>query len=712
MYGTKEDKAPAVKAPAVKEPTVLVRKDENILLVYDNPDKNESAILLAQEEILFHGHTLEFEKVPEAIQLELKSILDNHAKMETLTKYLQQNESKLYSFTMAEIDCRLETLKALIYDIAFLERYFQKRTMHMQRLISVQTSKNEKPHTAFVEELRRLDEKLKALSSFKNHFEKTSNFSELLKLAHDSGSYANFLGNLNYKPKSLLFNNFISSLKAQSTILPHEKLKAFMKSVDELRKKTNLTQKKFLREKARTQTTDILKPVNIDKKKRTIYDQRFNIAFIPFEHEGHELKLSHWSTAKLPKETSKPKCFVFANCLFAGMLQGADEKGENRWALVDHHLKVTLGKHILSGVTHHKTWSLYEMTMFAQLEAQLSMALAMGDKDVRFNYHLPEEGYILSGLKLFLAGKMTLEPFCDYMEAVKARAKAHRIVVKRIFKEAGISDDRYEITSPFANANINEVIAELTNPLVKMDRSEETIVNKILQALLTNTSHPVHCNAWKKILPADILVAIKKISAYKDQEKDSEIKTLTDAEIRLMHINSLEDLMHFANSMMISIANQQVNQDEKQDFTTVAFHSIDEQPIANGYETTGMTKVFGEAQAIFVLPQVLYYGDAQCNNLFRVTPKTDKTVKETFIDKLSKVFNLSDFLKHLFWTKKIDGDYVFEDANQKAEQINPPAQSSAFPSFFKLKDAQPAVTPEASSSRTMDSPSRFNVETF
>ncbi len=443
--------------------------------------------------------------------------------------------------------------------------------------------------------------------------------------------------------KKLEYEKITLNVMLQAPTINYADVDYAIKRLTEIKSKKKADHKEL--RKSETRSRKLLATENtsawiLGDKKNVIFDYRFrDTAFIPVEKVDGDGKkeiilLNAWSTNKnkcsLTPSLSAvpPKRYVMANCLFAGALQGKTTDGK-KFSLINHSLVISLSEgQKICEVHHSSQWSPYEMVMFALFEKQLKFINAVSGKiDPIIHYHLPEPSYVLSELELIIKNKLKNTAQESYSTAIKERSAAHRTVIETLATEAGI---KIEIGSPFDNlGDITEFIKKNFEKDLSMNYQESLlelkIVNIILQALRDNSINITHRDAWRKILPENIVQARaekKKLPA------------------------TIEELQHLSNSMMIAIANQAQNADNKKDFEVCAFHSWDEKPIANNYNKS-LASVFGDCRVIEVFPNVLYYDNTQDNNLFRVTPETAEQIHEPLMQAINEHFKPRDTLRNI-----------------------------------------------------------------
>jgi len=585
-----------------KSPSVFQREKDGFYAIWDNKRDPGQLGNEADPDIYFHGHTLGFQsevQVPielfSAYRAELATLITKISKLE------QDSEKAINLITDSSVSDSLESLI----------RHTRLKLNQIARL-------NKSSNSSFEKELTQLSI---ALETYENTAQKISNFTETSP----------------------------SSIELTETLF------------EVLEHLTHFIKRNRIKNKNRTKTIDKTKnalsvPGAHIEKEDAICDTRFGdvaflkVAFPPAsenENKQASLRLAYFSsrTQNGPITSREPICFVFANCIFASMLQGdttehdtiaGGERVQKNVQIIDHNLQAELLDQVVIKLTHHPEWSPYELVMFAQLEKQLDYVKILSDgRPFTLIYHLPDIGYKLSGLKLFLDDKLPGRKLGDYIKAVNERSSAHHAIVEGIVEQSGLSTDLLTIESPFNNLDFEALIDRHTG--IYSESTERDIVDDVLQQLITNDLNPVHQEAWAKVLPeTTIEEARSKI--------DADNTALSPAYERLNAIQTVEDLIHLANSMMIAIAHQAEFDNQKTDFKVVPFHSYDEKPISAGYGRF-LAEIFGEIEAIHVLPDFIYYGDEFDNNMFRVTPDSVGLIKEDLQTCLIKHYAPSEFLQ-------------------------------------------------------------------
>lgn len=368
--------------------------------------------------------------------------------------------------------------------------------------------------------------------------------------------------------------------------------------------------------------------------------------------EADHLLISHTgSLADTPLITDDTDiCFVMANCLFADTLHCETTNHHSELQLIDHSLVSRLVDEVALRINHEDRLSPYEMAMFAQFEQQLKLASTLsGEKPFKLHYHLPTVGYELSGLILHSNGKFpaggTVSIFAQYLEAVQMRSAAHRRIIEEICEQKGIPLSYIDIASPFDNLYDDEVpnfeafIVKHVNPF--SSSTEQEIIDDILQRLISNETNTDHQKAWSKAFPENITEARTILQELGTEEPESPVL------INLKDINSMEALIHFANSMMIAIAKT-----TNPESCVIPIHSFDERPIVGGYNRN-LAGTFGEIDALHVLPQVI------CNNhqgdrLFQISSVTARAQNDAIREAIIERYQPSPYLRGVFTKNSIE----------------------------------------------------------
>lgn len=211
--------------------------------------------------------------------------------------------------------------------------------------------------------------------------------------------------------------------------------------------------------------------------------------------------------------------FHTVGCLFGSALKGMDQNGAI-FELIKHDIKFYPTQKITMIIHNPQESNPYEEMLFQELDKLTSMMrLFSNNKEkIKLNYHMPSLDYVLFGIELYIAGRITFKALNDFF--IEIRSKKIEIVQKisKICEKNGIE---VLIESPFENLfgpvheseNMAQAILECLGlplndflcdqPIEHLKSCENELVELCLFKLRNNSYHSKHRQVWADFYEAN-----------------------------------------------------------------------------------------------------------------------------------------------------------------------------------------------------------------
>lgn len=253
-------------------------------------------------------------------------------------------------------------------------------------------------------------------------------------------------------------------------------------------------------------------------------------------------------------------------CLFGSALKGMDQYG-SIFELIKHDVKFFPNQKIELIIHNPDEPNPYEEMLFNEFRKLVSLMnmFSAPDRQKRLVYHLPFFDYVLFGIELFIAGRITFKALDGLFKEIFSKKLEHTKKIMEICKEYGIE---VSIESPFENifgsldesVDVTKVIMDKLNlPCADLpsDRNidqqkehERLLVKHCLSALRNNSYKPKHQQVWKD---------------FSDINGDK--------------VNNIEALLKMGNSVMVGVACVNEN-----DYEVCSFSPLSEKQIQLEYK--------------------------------------------------------------------------------------------------------------------------------
>lgn len=287
--------------------------------------------------------------------------------------------------------------------------------------------------------------------------------------------------------------------------------------------------------------------------------------------------------------------FVSSGCMIGSELVGIDDE-ENRRTFIKHKVEFYKSQKIVDFVyVPDDEPNPFETMLFLQLEKNIKLVKAFTNpkKLPTLHYHLPYNDYILYGIELYLANRLTRAALKKFVEFILKKKNVHVSNIQRLcthhaikvfiqnpfynlfdlagFEKQKSTDSSVDLSTPEEPDILDHLFKQLGlsqfDSLKKKDENatanETEFVKMWMQVLQNAATDKILQATWRECL---------NLPSKKFPNK-----------LLLDEINSIEELLRVSNGLMIATATQKTNTNTNRPPFVCALEPLSEKQIQHGY---------------------------------------------------------------------------------------------------------------------------------